>query len=1414
MSKLIYKFIEGLEIPDSIKDNLFKERNNKQLEEFAKNIPDLKYPDTYILAGRLLIYVNIKLCPKNINDYVEILNHLLRPEIKQFMIENKEILDKVIDETYYQNFSKQNILSASAHTLYLLRLSSEDPPVETPCMCDMRQAIQFYHKEGIEKVLRCYNELQDQLYVHASPTRFNAGLIKNQMSSCFAAGTQILTFTPQRRVYKNIEDVQIGDEVITHNNRTCKVTQLHKNLLNERQMYRVIFYKSDEIKVTGNHRFYTYRKDGPKWVAVEDLTLNDYVASYDHTRGNKDMCFSDEDEDHFYRRLIVKEEIDDNPEFVYTLGVEEDHSYCAGDMIVENCFLITLGDNIEDILYTGVGDTGLISKHQGGIGLHLNNIRHSQIGNAGKSGGIMPFTETFDKNTKCVNQGTKRNGAASLFLNIWHIDVMEFIQARDNYTHNGVRFKSANTALFVSHLFIERVKQRGKWTVFCPAKARIGDEKLSGTYGPEFEDLYLRLEKEAPKQHQEFEDFCKEIDNIEAKLNSDQDVDEDYINQYHKMVAKRLKMRKRLIEHKVYDAYDMYKFICDMHVKSSHPFMVYRDTVNMKNNMINIGAIEGSNLCVAPETLILTDKGQIPIIDLVGKKVNVWNGKEFSLVEPKKTGKNQELIKVKLSDSSELECTKYHKFYIQTRYQQVKGEILNSKNVRIIEANNLEPGMKLVKCFYPIIDSGEELKDAYTNGFFTGDGTYNKSSEEERRCSYKSLPNKAYCKRHICYQEDDEFNENCQGICYSDKPQVALYHGKINLLEHLSYRSKGEVKDNRLNITLPTDLKEKYFVPINYDLKSKLDWLAGYADADGCVLRNEYNQAIQLTSINKEFMMKVKYMLQTCGCNPKISINAEERKTLLPDGKGGKKYYKTQKSYRMVISSFDTQILIASGFKTYRLDLKEEYVQRNATQFITIKKVIETERISDTYCFTESKRNVGIFNGVITGQCVEINEPSDENNIASCNLGHIPLKTYAIPPKTNNKVTVENLKEHFDFKKLKTGMMALVENINRVIDYNYYPLDERTSDKLTVTKQGKISRPNLANRPIGIGVSGLGECFALLKIPFDSDLAKYLNKMIFAAMYYYGLLSSLELVKKYGHHYDSFKTGECKFFKDNEWKTLKGSPLSNGLFQFDLWSSEADYLKSVNRLDEKIYDLKDNDVIEPSVWGEDGSWEKLKEKIMKDGVMNSMILAPMPTASTSQLVRSTEAFEAPQNLIYSRKLVHGNFTVYSEPFVEDMLRLGLWTKELIEFVTMENGSIRYIDHFVRDNPQYFKVKFEDIKDELVEMKKIHRGMYEISQKDIMQMARQRGIYVDQSQSLNIYIAEPTIEKMMGVHMYGSALRLKTGMYYLRQNPASQTDRFTVDIPIKEYHQNLLKKLKSKFYKFKVVNNEEVCLSCT
>ena len=182
-----------------------------------------------------------------------------------------------------------------------------------------------------------------------------------------------------------------------------------------------------------------------------------------------------------------------------------------------------------------------------------------------------------------------------------------------------------------------------------------------------------------------------------------------------------------------------------------------------------------------------------------------------------------------------------------------------------------------------------------------------------------------------------------------------------------------------------------------------------------------------------------------------------------------------------------------------------------------------------------------------------------------------------------------------------------------------------------MTKRGKISTPNFENRPIGIGVSGLAEVFALMDIPYDSEAAKRLNKLIFACMYYNAVNMSVELARRDGE-YKTFRTGKSKMFVEGEWKEMDGSPLSNGYFQFDMWKQEAEYYQSKGRLNEKIYNIEDNIPVDPICWGQAGSWSQLREDVMKFGVRNSMLVALMPTASSSQLLRNETRFERKDRL--------------------------------------------------------------------------------------------------------------------------------------------------------------------------------------
>ena len=256
--------------------------------------------------------------------------------------------------------------------------------------------------------------------------------------------------------------------------------------------------------------------------------------------------------------------------------------------------------------------------------------------------------------------------------------------------------------------------------------------------------------------------------------------------------------------------------------------------------------------------------------------------------------------------------------------------------------------------------------------------TTNKTDNKIKLCSFKCSQHKQFCKRHINNKNVKDLelrNDNlCNAYSYEKKPNVTLYGEKIKILENLSYISKGEIKDNRLNVTLVPTLEEKFFVPHNYSIKSKMDWFSGYCDADGTISRNGKNQSLQISSIHKEFLIDIKLMLQTCGISSVVSLNMDKRKTYLPKNDGSNKYqeYNCKKLWRLLIASNQLQKLLELGFSPKRLIIEKCNYQRSANKFITISKVIDNNRVDKTYCFNEPIRHAGIFNGIITSQCTEI----------------------------------------------------------------------------------------------------------------------------------------------------------------------------------------------------------------------------------------------------------------------------------------------------------------------------------------------------------------------------------------------------------------------------------------------------------
>ncbi|MEC3905921.1 ribonucleoside-diphosphate reductase subunit alpha [Tamlana sp. 2201CG12-4] len=301
----------------------------------------------------------------------------------------------------------------------------------------------------------------------------------------------------------------------------------------------------------------------------------------------------------------------------------------------------------------------------------------------------------------------------------------------------------------------------------------------------------------------------------------------------------------------------------------------------------------------------------------------------------------------------------------------------------------------------------------------------------------------------------------------------------------------------------------------------------------------------------------------------------------------------------------------------------------------------------------------------------------------------------------------------FDHKELFRITKRVTKNLNRVIDRNYYPVPEAENS-------------NMRHRPIGLGVQGLADTFIQLRMPFTSDEAKQLNQDIFETLYYAAVTASMEEAKK-----------------DGAYQTYEGSPISKGEFQHNLWN------------------LKDDEL--SGNW----DWEKLRKQVLKNGVRNSLLVAPMPTASTSQILGNNECFEPYTSNIYTRRVLSGEFIVVNKHLLEDLVELGLWDEGLKQDIMRANGSIQHIDII----PQ-------DIKD-------LYKTVWELSMKDIIDMSRQRGYFIDQSQSLNLFMEGATMAKLTSMHFYAWKSGLKTGMYYLRTKSAVDAIKFTLQTSKKE-----------------------------
>ncbi len=337
-----------------------------------------------------------------------------------------------------------------------------------------------------------------------------------------------------------------------------------------------------------------------------------------------------------------------------------------------------------------------------------------------------------------------------------------------------------------------------------------------------------------------------------------------------------------------------------------------------------------------------------------------------------------------------------------------------------------------------------------------------------------------------------------------------------------------------------------------------------------------------------------------------------------------------------------------------------------------------------------NQKNLGTIKS--SNLCTEIIEYTSPDEVAVCNLASIALPRFVVDGKV-------------DHQKLFEVTKVVTKNLNKIIDVNFYPVEE-------------ARRSNMRHRPIGIGVQGLADVFLILKMPFDSEEARNVNREIFETIYFGAMTASKDLAKLHGAY-----------------ETFQGSPLSQGIFQFDMWN-----VTPSNRWD----------------------WESLRKEVKEYGARNSLLLAPMPTASTSQILGNNECIEPYTSNIYTRRVLSGEFIVVNKYLMKELVELGIWNNKLKEKIITANGSVQGIEEIPPA------------------VKDVYRTVWEIKQRSLIDMAAERGAFICQSQSLNLFLVDANYAKLTSMHFHAWKTGLKTGMYYLRTKAAVDAIKFTVD----------------------------------
>lgn len=1342
---------------------------------------------------------------KTVDDYIEVVSRL--QQNRDLNGNTRPLLEKGFYEFILQNEDKirsifkhvQKTSSVFHMTVFgwktLLRsylMKNHEGVVERPDHLWFRVAL-FIHRDHWDNVENTFRCLRQGYFIHATPTLFSAGTIKSQMASCFVAGTPVLT----NKGWIPIENVQIGQLTRSHQGIWQKIVQLHKNPLNERKLYSLkIGLSSSSLVVTDNHPFYVYDEKSSTyvWKSTDLLKEGDWIVSVsrrniyhssdDHERrgllwtatGLDMSCnvFIKKSDFLHARRLLrnMNYKVIDNPSHYIHLEI----SPLEIDVTPPRSILLSYRDeNLEAF---------------------LSFLRGIQLTSRWKQ---------KNDDDECKIRLRTDHYYFSLIYDLGDLMSIHKIPCiiNENQGYHELSFKMPTES---SYFTIENL-----WNKFWYQK-EIGDTVLwklrSKVLTPSSDEYVYTLGVE--------NDHSYTVDNVVVK-NCFLVGTDDSVEGIYRTISDCAQISKW--------AGGLGIHISNIRGKNSYIYGT-NGTSNGIMPMLKVynDTARYIDQCFSGDTKIFTNRGLIPIREIrtYTDRVLTKNGK-FERVLKKliytKNGNDDDIVSVTMrtpwgSTESVLMMGSHN--------MMMKG------NLEIKMKSFVTAGFSSTTCYYPLQDL---IQVDWTDDYCRVLGYIYRHMQKRNLCSFSlSLPDdtvfsemiinffKDYYPFHLKKIDDGSIQldlENCtidrphvididridENPDYREIPSMFLFVSPISktrsFLEgwygqsfdryqdfYYKYRELF-TKQATLHGTIVgvhksrIDNKNHHFYDLEIENEHNYHTIMGLAHNGGGKRNGAF--AIYLEPWHCDIFEFLE---------AKRNIGNEEDRARdlfyalwIPD-LFMEKVEKGEDWFLMSPrQSPDLEKVWGDEFNR----LYNEYVSTN--RFVRrvpardvwreiLRSQIETGTpymlYKDTCNRHSNQQNIGTIRS--SNLCCEIIQYSDHTEYAVCNLASIALPKCVITPKlpsdTRFKIygkpsciyckllqnilkdrrilfqymdikecpdTIRSMMQTvpivvdsdnhliggfqetwekfltpvFDFEKLGHMVETLVENLNIVIDKNDYPIEQ-------------CRKSNLRHRPMGIGVQGLADVFFMLMLPYDSDGAKALNRRIFETMYYHAIKKSCVMAQKYGV-YDSFY----------------GSPLSNGKFHFEFY---------------------------PSGVSTTMNWESLREEVMTHGVRNSLFIAPMPTASTSQILGNTESFEPLTSNLYLRRTSAGEFYVCNSYLRKLLMMMNLWDDDMLDMMIVYKGSIQKIDKI----PSLFK--------------NIFRTVWEIPQKSLLLMASERQWFIDQSQSMNVYLTDPDLEKLTKIHFYGWKKLLKTGSYYVRARASNSSQNFTID-PKKE--QDLL-----------------------